>query len=45
MKPEIDMSPKAVSGRLEVLRALYKLMVHLRQARVDLATPVEKQRS
>jgi hypothetical protein len=37
----VDMSPAAVRGRLETLRALYKLMVYLGQARVDQAKPVE----
>jgi len=35
------MSAAAIRARLEVVRALYKLMVHLRKARVDLARPVE----
>jgi len=36
----IDMSPLALARRLEQMRALYKLMVHLRHAR-----PIETSRS
>jgi hypothetical protein len=38
-KREIDMSPAALAGRLEELRALYKLAEYLRGAR--LIGPVE----
>jgi hypothetical protein len=31
---DIDMSPRAVAARLEVLRALYKLCMSLKQAGV-----------
>jgi hypothetical protein len=31
MKAEIDMSPKAISRRLEDLRQLYKLALYLRR--------------
>lgn len=34
-KAEVDMSPEAVAGRLEVVRALYKLGVSLVQAGRD----------
>ena len=30
----IDMSPAAVSGRLEVMRALFKLMLALREVKI-----------
>jgi hypothetical protein len=40
-KPEIDMSPKAVAGRLEVLRALYKLMISFRSIDATKARRVE----
>jgi hypothetical protein len=35
----IDMSATAIARRLEQVRALYKLMVSLRQLRVDQARP------
>jgi len=31
---DIDMSPDALGRRLEEIRALYRLMMHLRQARL-----------
>ena len=37
--PEIDMSPEAVWRRLESVRALYKLMLYLKQYK-----PVETKR-
>jgi hypothetical protein len=40
-KCEIDMSPKAVAGRLEEVRALYKLMISLRTIDTSKARPVE----
>ena len=43
-KSDVDMSPEAIAGRLEEVRALYKLMAYLRQARLDEATPVETKR-
>ncbi len=43
-KRESDLSAAAVAGRLEQVRALYKLMVSLRQIRVDDAKPVVPQR-
>jgi hypothetical protein len=36
----IDMSGEAVTGRLEIVRALYKLMLSFREIRMDLAVPV-----
>jgi hypothetical protein len=36
----IDMSPVALARRLEQVRALYKLMVYLGQARIEGAQPV-----
>ncbi len=36
----IDMSAKAISGRLEQVRALYKLMLSFREIRMDQAQPV-----
>jgi hypothetical protein len=36
----IDMSESAIARRLEVVRALYKLMVSLRQVRAAKARPV-----
>lgn len=45
MRADIDMSPRAIAGRVETMRALYKLMIYLKQARVSDAQPVEpKQR-
>jgi hypothetical protein len=41
-KHEIDMSPKAVAGRLEEIRALYKLMVSLSNIDTSKATRVER---
>ena len=35
-----DMSSAAIAGRLEQVRALYKLMVALRQVRVEEARPI-----
>jgi hypothetical protein len=35
-KPELDMSAEAVARRLEQVRALYKLMLSLREARVSI---------
>jgi hypothetical protein len=44
-QPEgIDMSATAITRRLEQVRALYKLMVSLRQIRVDQARPGRDQR-
>lgn len=44
-KPEAtDMSEEAVRRRLEQVRALYKLMVSLRQVRVEDARPIELKR-
>jgi hypothetical protein len=40
-KPEIDMSDEAVTRRLEEVRALYKLMLSLREARV--ASPPKRE--
>lgn len=40
-RPDIDMSPKAIAGRLEIVRALYKLMVSLRGIDTSKARPVE----
>lgn len=37
----IDMSAKAISGRLEQVRALYKLMLSFREIRMDQARPVD----
>jgi hypothetical protein len=42
-KADVDMSPKAVSGRIEMIRALYKLCMALKQANVIEARPVEPQ--
>jgi hypothetical protein len=39
----IDMSREAVTGRLEIVRALYKLMLSLREIRMDQARPVNPQ--
>jgi hypothetical protein len=36
----VDMSREAVTGRLEVVRALYKLMQSFREIRMDQARPV-----
>lgn len=33
-RPEVDMSADAIARRLEQVRALYKLMVSLRQVRL-----------
>jgi hypothetical protein len=41
-KRDIDMSPKAIAGRLEELRALYKLMVSLSSIDTSKARPVER---
>lgn len=41
-KPEVDMSSAAVTSRLELLRALYKLSLSLVAAGRE--KPVEKQR-
>ena len=41
-KPEVDMSPKAIAGRLEEVRALYKLMVSLSSIDTSKATRVER---
>jgi hypothetical protein len=42
MKREaVDMTSEAISRRLEQVRALYKLMLSLTRARVDLAKPIE----
>jgi hypothetical protein len=43
-KPEIDMSERAITARLEQLRALYKLMVHLGQARTLTGQPLRPPR-
>ncbi|MBA3459938.1 MAG: hypothetical protein H0T46_08250 [Deltaproteobacteria bacterium] len=40
----IDMSEEAINRRLEQVRALYKLMVSLRQVRVEDARPIELKR-
>jgi len=40
-KLEIDMSPKAIAGRLEELRALYKLMLSLSTIDTTKARAVE----
>ena len=37
-----DMSTTAIAGRLEQVRALYKLMVSLRQIRMDEARPLRE---
>lgn len=37
----VDMSEKAITTRLEIVRALYKLMVSFRDVRVDTSRPVE----
>jgi hypothetical protein len=39
----VDMSAKAIAGRLEMMRALYKLMLSLRTIRVEDARPVNPQ--
>lgn len=41
---DIDMSEEAVTRRLEQVRALYKLVVSLRQVRIEDARPVEPKR-
>jgi hypothetical protein len=43
-KADVDMSPEAVASRIEEIRALYKLMAYLRQARVVEARPVDSKR-
>jgi hypothetical protein len=44
-KPEsIDISEAAITRRLEQVRALYKLMVSLRQVRVEDARAIEPKR-
>jgi len=40
----IDMSGTAIARRLEQVRTLYKLMVSLRQIRVDSARPGRERR-
>jgi hypothetical protein len=40
----IDMSATAIASRFEQVRALYKLMVSLRQIRVDSARPGRERR-
>lgn len=42
-KPDIDMSPKAIAGRLEELRALYKLMLSLSTIDTSKARAVDSQ--
>jgi len=37
-----DMSAEAIARRLEQVRALYKLMVSLRQIRLDQARPARR---
>lgn len=43
-KANIDMSPKAIAGRLEELRALYKLMVSLSSIDTSKGRPVDLKR-
>lgn len=39
-KTDVDMSERAVTGRLEMVRALYKLGISLKSARLVDAKPV-----
>lgn len=43
-KADVDMSPRAVAGRLEEVRQLYRLGISLMAIRIDEAVAVEPKR-